>query len=90
MAPFWGETQLVQTQKKKAKKENFMIWRTKMQPRVQLKDSICFKWVQISSYKFGPWTPSKVGLWATLDEGPRSNEIEQSYWMIVISWTHDI
>jgi hypothetical protein len=26
-----------------------MVWRTKMQASVQLKDSICFKWVQIGS-----------------------------------------
>jgi len=25
---------------------------------------------------------------ATLDEGPRSNEIGQSYWLRVINWTH--
>jgi hypothetical protein len=40
-----------------------MIWRTKMQARVQgklqLKDSICYKWVQLGSYKFGPWNPTK-------------------------------
>jgi hypothetical protein len=33
-----------------------MIWRTKMQAKVQrkvnFKDSICMKWVQIGSYKF--------------------------------------
>jgi len=43
-----------------------MIWRTEMQAKVQckvqLKDSICSEWVQIGSYEFGPWTPSKVGL----------------------------
>jgi hypothetical protein len=39
-----------------------VIWKTKMQAKVQLKDSICFKWGQIGSYKFGPQTPSKVGL----------------------------
>jgi hypothetical protein len=33
-----------------------------VQGRVQLQDSIYFKWVQTGSYKFGPWTPSKVGL----------------------------
>jgi hypothetical protein len=41
-----------------------MIWRTKMQARVQgklqLKDSICYEWVQLGSYKFGPWNPAKV------------------------------
>jgi hypothetical protein len=40
-------------QKKELKRE-LMMWRTKMQQtkvrsRVQLKDSICFKWVQIGS-----------------------------------------
>jgi hypothetical protein len=41
-----------------------MIWRTKMQAsvqgRLQLKDSICYKRVQIGSYKFGPRNPAKV------------------------------
>jgi hypothetical protein len=40
--------------KKKSSKEELVIWRTKMQARVQLKDSICFKWVQIGAYEFGP------------------------------------
>jgi hypothetical protein len=40
---------------KRAKKESSWFERTKMQARVQHKDSIWFKWVQI-------WTPSKVGL----------------------------
>jgi hypothetical protein len=40
--------------KKKELKRELMFWRTKMQQtkvqsRVQLKDSICFKWVQIGS-----------------------------------------
>ncbi len=26
-------------------------------------------------------------VWATLGEGPGSNEIEQSYWMRAINWT---
>jgi len=43
-------------------KRELMIWRTKMQARgpkgmVELKDSICFKCVQIGSYEFGPQTP---------------------------------
>jgi hypothetical protein len=50
--------------KTKSSKGELMIWRTKMQSRVQgrlqLKDSICYKWVQIGSYKFGPWNPAKV------------------------------
>jgi hypothetical protein len=61
--------------KKKSSQGELMIWRTKMQARiqgrVQLKDSIRFKWVQISSYKFGPYNPSKVR--PTSDEGPGSN-----------------
>jgi hypothetical protein len=40
-------------EKKKILKGELMIWRTKMQTRVQgkvqLKDSICFKWVHIGS-----------------------------------------
>jgi len=54
MAPFWRENHLVETQKQKTSyKGELMTWRTKMQARVQgnvqLKSSICFKWVQISS-----------------------------------------
>jgi hypothetical protein len=53
-APYWREHQ------KKFKK--LIIWRTtKMQAWVQLKYLICFKWVQIVSYEFGPWIKSKVG-----------------------------
>jgi hypothetical protein len=41
----------------KSQKGELMTWKTKMQANVQgmvqLKDSICFKWVQIGSYKFG-------------------------------------
>jgi hypothetical protein len=61
VAPFWRENQLVQT-KKKSQKGTVVIWKTKMQAKVQLKDSICLKWGQIGSYKFGFQTPSKVGL----------------------------
>jgi len=46
-----------------------MIWRIEMQARVQgkvqLKDSICFKWVHIGSKNWDPkppLPPSKVGL----------------------------
>jgi hypothetical protein len=50
----------------KKNKKKLMIWRNKMQAsvqgRLQLKDSISFKWVHISSYGCGPWTPSKVSL----------------------------
>jgi hypothetical protein len=56
MAPFWRENQLVRTQKNKSQKGKLVIWRTKMQAtvqhRVNLKDSICVKWVQIGAYKF--------------------------------------
>ncbi len=49
---FWRENQLVWTQKTVLKGE-LLIWRTKNQARdqgtVQLKDSICFKSVQIGS-----------------------------------------
>ncbi len=41
-------------------KGELLIWRTKNEARVQgivqLKDSICFKSVQIGSQEFGPWT----------------------------------
>jgi hypothetical protein len=59
-----------------------MVWRTEMQVRVQgmvqIEDSVCFKLVQIGSSEFRPWTPSKLGLRATLDKGsgtqsPRTN-----------------
>jgi hypothetical protein len=50
MAPFWRENQLVQTPKRvgeKNLKRELMIWRTKMQTRVQgrveLNDSIYLK-----------------------------------------------
>jgi hypothetical protein len=45
-------------------KGELLIWRPKNQARdtgtLQLKDSICFPWVQIGSQEIGPW--SKVGL----------------------------
>jgi hypothetical protein len=42
-------------------KGELLIWKTKNQARdqgtlVQLKDSICFKSVQIGSWEIGPWT----------------------------------
>jgi len=67
-----------------------MIWRTEMQVRVQgivqFKDSVCYKLVQIGSSEFWPWTPSKVGLRATLDKGsgtksPRTNLKQIEPWM---------
>ncbi len=67
-----------------------MIWRTKMQARVQgmvqFKDSVCFKLVQIASSEFQPWTQAKVGLRATLDKGsgtksPRINLKQIEPWM---------
>jgi hypothetical protein len=40
-------------------KGELLIWRSKNQARdqgrVQLKNSICFKSVQIGSYEIGPW-----------------------------------
>jgi hypothetical protein len=49
---FWRENQLVWT-KKTVLKGDLLIWRTKNEARdqgiVQLKDSICFKSVQIGS-----------------------------------------
>jgi hypothetical protein len=46
MAPFWWENQLVWT-KKEERKGELMIWRammlTKVQGKIQLKNSICFK-----------------------------------------------
>jgi hypothetical protein len=66
MAPFWSENQLIWTQQNRAQRRELMIWRTKMQARIQgwikLEDSICFQWDQIVSLFFWPWTPSKVGL----------------------------
>jgi len=62
-----------------------MIWRTKMQARVQgmvqFKDSVCFKLFQIGSSEFRPWTPSKVGLRATLDKGSGNNLKQIEPWM---------
>jgi hypothetical protein len=47
------EGKSIGSDQKKELKGEFMIWRTKMQAKVQgkvqLKDSICFKWVQIGS-----------------------------------------
>jgi hypothetical protein len=60
---FWGKINWFRP-KTNSWKGELMIWRTKMQARVQgrlqLKDSICYKWVQIGSYKVGPWNPAKV------------------------------
>ncbi len=53
MAPFWMENQMVWTKTKKELIGELMIWRTKIQGkvqgRVQLKESIYFKWLQIGS-----------------------------------------
>jgi hypothetical protein len=50
---------MVQT-KKTVLKGEILIWRIKNEARdqgiVQLKDSICFKSVQIGSQEIGPWT----------------------------------
>jgi hypothetical protein len=57
---FGEKNQLVQTKRNELKASELMIWRTQMQARVQgrvqLKDSICFKWVQIVSYELDPRT----------------------------------
>jgi hypothetical protein len=58
MAPFSKENQLVWALKMSSKGE-LVIWRTKIQARVQLKDSIGFKLVPRN---LDPTTPSKVGL----------------------------
>ncbi len=53
---------MVQT--KPGLKGELLIWRTKnqVQPlRIQLKDSICFKSVEIASKEIGPWTLVKSG-----------------------------
>jgi hypothetical protein len=46
-------------------KGELLIWRTKSQAMnqgtAQLKDSICFKCVQIGSYEIGPWTLASNG-----------------------------
>jgi hypothetical protein len=45
---------------KNSAKRELLIWRTKNQARdqgtIQLKDSICFKLVQIGYQEIGPWT----------------------------------
>jgi hypothetical protein len=57
MAPVLERTSIGMDQKTVLKGE-LLIWRTKNQAKdqgtVELKDSICFKSVQIGSY--GPWT----------------------------------
>jgi hypothetical protein len=59
MAPVLEEKSIGSDQKTVLKQE-LLIWRTKNQARdqgtPQLKDSICFKSVQIGSYEIGPWT----------------------------------
>jgi hypothetical protein len=59
MAPVLERTSIGSDQKTVQKGE-LLIWRTKNQAKdqgtVELKDSICFKSVQIGSYEIGPWT----------------------------------
>ncbi len=59
MAPVL-EGKSIGSDRKTVLKGELLIWRTKNQARdpgtLQLKDSICFTWVQIGSYEIGPWT----------------------------------
>jgi len=59
MTPFWRKNQLV-IRPKKGLTGELIIWRTKLQAkvqgRVQLKHSICFKWVQICSKEPRIWS----------------------------------
>jgi hypothetical protein len=54
-----SEGKSIGSDQKTVQKGELLIWRTKNQARdqgtVQLKDSICFKSVQIGSYEIGPW-----------------------------------
>jgi hypothetical protein len=54
------EGKIIGLDQKTELKEELLIWRTKKQARdegtVQLKDSICFRSVQIGSWEIGPWT----------------------------------
>jgi hypothetical protein len=66
MAPVW-EGKSIGSDQKTVLQGELLIWRTKNETRdqgiVQLKDSICFKSVQIGYYEIGPWIQSsKVGL----------------------------
>jgi hypothetical protein len=64
MAPVL-EGKSIGSDQKTVLKGELLIWRSKNQARnqdiVQLKDSICFKSVQIGSYEIGPWTLIKSG-----------------------------
>ncbi len=53
MAPFWKENQLVLDPKNELKGE-LVIWRTKMQARVQLNDSLGFQ--MTPNWFLGIWT----------------------------------
>jgi hypothetical protein len=60
MAPVL-EGKSIGSDQKTVLKGELLIWRTKNQARdqgtlVQLKDSICFKSIQIGSYEIEPWT----------------------------------
>jgi hypothetical protein len=65
MAPVL-EGKSIGSDQKTVLKGELLIWRTKDQSRdqgtVQLKDSICFKSVQIGPRKLGPGPSSKVSL----------------------------
>jgi hypothetical protein len=62
---------------KKELKRRAHDWRTKIQARVQLKDSICFKWVQIGSYEFGPGTNLGGGSSNCASTSIMSNQLQQ-------------
>jgi len=57
---FGGKINWFGPEENSAERRELLIWRTKNQAkdqgRVQLKDSICFKSVQIGSEEIGPWT----------------------------------
>jgi hypothetical protein len=68
MAPFWRETQLVQTPQKKSYQGELMICRIKMQARVQLKVQFASNGPKLVLRNLEPGPPSKVGL--SLSLGP--------------------
>jgi hypothetical protein len=57
---FGGKITWLQPRKKL--EGELMVWRTKMQASVQLKDSICFKWVRLVPRNVEPVPTSKVDL----------------------------
>jgi hypothetical protein len=64
--PAWhlfGREKSIGSDQKTVLQGELLIWRTKNETRdqgiVQLKDSICFKSVQIGYYEIGPWIQLK-------------------------------